>query len=212
MIGAQYQQITMRVDSLQLRERVLLLIVSIVMLYFLADSMGFQPIFKNQQLLLQDINDQGIQLEILRARSTQLYREPTDEQSIPIVELQQELTSFGNKLQLRLDSMLSPDKATSILEQVMTHEDGLTLNAVNTRLTSLTSIEADTGKSIVFEDINRYEIELQLEGGYLETLYYLRALEALPWRFFWTGITYVTTEYPKASVDLEIYTFGQPGI
>lgn len=211
MIGAQYQQLAIRVDALQLRERVLLLIVSIVLLFFLVDSIGYQPLFKQQQLLLQDIKDQELKLEVLRARSSQFYDESTNEPTIPLAKLQQELGSFEPKLQLRLDGMLAPEKAASILEQVMTQEEGLTLNAVNTSLTPLTSIEADTGKSVEIDGINRYELELQLEGSYLETLKYLRALEALPWHFFWSGITFAITEYPKASVNLEIYTLGQPG-
>jgi len=91
----------------------------------------------------------------------------------------------------------------------MNHEEGLTLNAVNTRMTPQTSIDADTRYSLATNNINRYELELQLEGGYLETLNYLRALEALPWKFFWAGITFATTEHPKGNVELEIYTLGQ---
>ncbi len=209
MIAVRYKQLATRVDALQLRERVLLLIGSIVLLFFLVDSIGFQPAIKEQQLLLQEIKDQELQLDVLRARFSLFYKEPIEEQPNPLAMLHRELGSFGQKLQLRLDSMLSPDKATSILEQVMTHEEGLTLNAINTRITPQTSIDADAGRSLAANDINRYELELQLEGGYLETLHYLRALEDSPWKFFWTGITFATTEHPKGNVELEIYTLGQ---
>lgn len=211
MIGAHYQNIVIRVDALQLRERVLLLIVSVVVLFFLADSMGFQPIYKKNQLLLHEVREREIQLDILRARSSQYFREPVSERSNPLDELQRELRGFGKKLQTRLDGMLSPDNATSILEQVMTHKEGLTLNAVNTRQTPLSSLDEGTGRSVVIDELSRYELDLKLEGGYLETLHYLRALEALPWKFFWTGITFAITEYPKAQIDLEIYTLGQQG-
>lgn len=211
MIGAHYQKIVIRVDALQLRERVLLLIVSVVVLFFLADSMGFQPIYKKNQLLLHEVREREIQLDILRARSSQYFREPVSERSNPLDELQRELRGFGKKLQTRLDGMLSPDNATSILEQVMTHKEGLTLNAVNTRQTPLSSLDEGTGRSVVIDELSRYELDLKLEGGYLETLHYLRALEALPWKFFWTGITFAITEYPKAQIDLEIYTLGQQG-
>ena len=211
MIGTQYQALAVRVDALQLRERLMLLIVSIVFLFFLVDSMGFQPVYKKQQLLLEDIKELELQLKVLHARSTQLYDDHTSERSIPLENLQQQLSNFGQKLRLRLDTMLPPDTATSVLEQVMTHEEGLTLNAVNTRQAPLTTIETGTGKEVVIDDISRHELELQLEGGYLETLYYLRALEALPYKFIWTSISFATTEHPNAIVDLEIYTLGQVG-
>ena len=212
MISAKYQQLATRVDALQLRERMLLLLVSIVLLFFLVDSIGLRPLFKQHQLLLQDIKDQGLQIEVLRARSNLINDTAGSEPLMPLAKLQRELNSIGPKLKYKLDGMLAPDKATSILEQVISHEEGLTLNVVNTRLTPLTSIEADSIRSAEFDGINRYELELQLEGGYLETLNYLRALEALPWNFFWSNITFAITDYPKASVNLEIYTLGQPGI
>ncbi|NND89232.1 MAG: hypothetical protein HKN42_00110 [Granulosicoccus sp.] len=210
MIGAQYQHIALRVDALQLRERVMLLIVCVVLMVFLVDSMGFQPVFKKQESVLKDIQEKEHMLEVLRAKSSQLYSESTDEQSTPLVNLRKELSTFGQKLQFRLDSLLSPDKATSILQQVLTHENGLTLKAVNTRLAPLADTVQDGENSAAIDNINRYELELQLEGGYLDTLHYLRALEALPWKFFWSDITYATTQYPLANVDLEIYTLGQP--
>lgn len=209
MIAAQYQKLAILVDALELRERVLLLIGSIVLLFFLVDRIGFQPAIQKQQLLLQGIKDQELQLDVLRAQFSQFYEEPVEEQPNTLALLHTELGSSNQNLQLQLDRMLSPDKATSILEQVMSHEEGLTLNAVNTRMTPLTSIDADTRYSQATNKINRYELELQLEGGYLETLDYLRALEALPWKFFWTGINFATTEHPKGNVELEIYTLGQ---
>jgi len=58
MIAARYQKLAILVDALQLRERVLLLIGSIVLLFFLVDKIGFQPAIQKQQLLLQGIKDQ----------------------------------------------------------------------------------------------------------------------------------------------------------
>lgn len=211
MIIAKYKTLAIRVDALQLRERLMLLIGIILLLFFMVDIMGFQPIYKQQKLLLQDIQGQETRLEVLRARSTLLYDDNSSEQPKPLEILQRELNSFSDELQLRLDSMLPPAAASNVLDQVMANEEGLTLNAVNTRQTPLTSIDSDTGRTVVVDDISRYELELKLEGGYLETLQYLRALEALPWKFIWTGISFTTTEYPNANVELEIYTLGQLG-
>lgn len=209
MIVEQYQKLALRVDALQLRERLMVLVVSIVFLVFLADSLGFQPVFKQQQLLMQNIKEHELQLDLLRAQSSQLYENSALTKPAPVAELEQRLSGFGSKLQSRLDSMLSPDQATGILEQVITSEQGLVLNAVNATQTPLISLDDEAGGKGSIGDINSYEYELKLEGGYLETLSYLRALEALPWKFFWTGISFVVTEYPNASVDLELYTLGQ---
>jgi MSHA biogenesis protein MshJ len=54
-------------------------------------------------------------------------------------------------------------------------------------------------------------LQLHLEGSYLATLRYLRALEALPWEFFWDGLHFEVIEYPTARVRLDIHTLGLTG-
>jgi MSHA biogenesis protein MshJ len=51
-------------------------------------------------------------------------------------------------------------------------------------------------------------MQLQLEGSYLATLRYLRALEDLPWKFFWEGVEYEVIEHPTARITLDLYTLG----
>jgi MSHA biogenesis protein MshJ len=209
MIGAHYQQIAIRIESLQLRERLMLLIVSVVFLFFIVDSVALQPVFKRQQLLLEDIEAQEKQLDVLRARSSHIRFESAAEPAEPLQRLRNEISGFGYKLQTRLDEMLAPDKAASILEQVLTHGDSLNLGSVNTKYTPLTSVSEDNEQNVEIDDIRRYEMELQLQGSYLQTLNFLRSLESLPWKFFWSGIDFVVTEYPEAHVSINLYTLGR---
>jgi len=211
MIASQYLKLVKKVDALVLRERVLVLIAGIVVVFFVTDSLAFQPIYQKQQVLLQGIQDQEVQLEILRVQSNQLREDNTLEQSSPLTQLQQELGDSRQELESRLNAMLSPDKAASVLEQILLKEKGLALNRVNTKQATLTSIDEASGDIVVIDDIKRYELKLQLEGGYLETLRYLQALEALQWKFFWERISFSVTDHPIASIDVEIYTLGSAG-
>ncbi len=208
MITARYQQLATRIDALQLRERVLLLTACLVVLFFLVDSFAFQPIFTRQQQLRLNITDQEQQLEVLRTR-TGLLGYGVNNQPVTMPDrLQAQFDGLGAELQARLGGMLAPDQAASILEQVLAPEAGLALHEVNARSEPLTVTDTETGESVAVAGIGRYELELQLEGGYLATLNYLRALEALPWNFFWKGVAFEVTEYPKARVTLDIYTLG----
>jgi len=208
LIAARYRQLAARVDALQLRERVLLLAACLVVLFFLIDSFGLQPVFRQQQQLQQEISGQETQLGVLRTRTGLLGVGHGGDPATMRARLQAELDSLETQLQARLGGMLAPDQAASILEQVLAQEAGLTLHAVNAGSEPLTATETATGKSVAVAGIGRYELELQLEGGYLATLGYLRALETLPWNFFWKGVTFEITEYPKAQVTLDIYTLG----
>lgn len=212
MIKEQFNQVVTRVNALQLRERLLLLVCSIVFIYFLADSVGFQPVLEEQQVLLDEIKSKEHQFEILLARSYQLDGEVNDDPAVALDELRLEFNSVVHRLQAKLENMLSPDKAADILEQVMAYEDGLRLEEISTRQVSMVSDGVERVGEGLYSDIKRYELQLQLEGGYLQTLRYLRALEALPWKFFWTDVDFSITDHPVARVDLEVYTLGLSGI
>lgn len=209
MISRGYRRLSERIDALQVRERVLLLVAAVALVYFLVDSLGFQPLLREHRSLLQEIEEQGLRLDVLRVRSSHALGEPSDDESPSLDTLQRELSLFGERLQSRLAGMLSPDRAASVLGQVMTGEDGLVLNAVSARRVPFASVREGDGERVVLGDVDRYELELQLEGGYLETLDYLRALEALPWKVFWESVTFAMIEYPRASVSLDIYTLGR---
>jgi MSHA biogenesis protein MshJ len=208
LIGAQYKKLASRVDALQIRERVLLLVACLAVLFFLVDTFGFQPVVMRQQQARQDITDQELKLELLRSRSGLLGGTAGSTPSATRAQLRAELDKLAERIKSRLGGMLAPDQAASVLEQVLTQEAGLTLHKVNAWSEPMTATEAGTGASVAVSGIGRYELELQLEGSYLATLGYLRALEGLPWNFFWKGVEFEITEYPKARVTLQIYTLG----
>ena len=211
MIIARYQQLATRVDALLLRERVLLLIACLVVLFFLVDSLGYQPVFKQQQQLQQSISEQEMRLGELRTRTSLLGGAGHDDPAAARTHLRMELDTLGAQLRARLGGMLAPEQAASILEQVLARQAGLTLHEVNAWTEPLTTTESGTGDRVAIAGIDRYILELQLEGGYLATLEYLRALEALPWNFFWKDVAFEITEYPKARVTLDIYTLELQG-
>ncbi len=62
--------------------------------------------------------------------------------------------------------------------------------------------------SAPLQGIYRHSLKIQFEGSYLETLSYLRKLEALNWSFRWDQIEITMQEYPVAHVTLMIHTIS----
>ncbi len=208
MIIAQYQKLSARVDALQLRERILLLIASLIIAFFLVDSFGLQPVFKELQSLQRNISEQEHQMEVLLSRSSLLTQEPDITSKTDTLQTLAELATLGSRLHNRIDNMLSPDLAARVLEQVLNRDGSLMLHEVSANRTPMTITEESTGEIASIPGLFRYELELELEGSYMATLKYLRALEALPWNFFWKGVNYKVTDFPNALVTLDIYTLG----
>lgn len=52
----------------------------------------------------------------------------------------------------------------------------------------------------------RHGIRIRFAGSYLATLQYLRALEALPWGFFWDRVELQTQDFPRVEASIVVYT------
>lgn len=208
----QLKQLATRIDTLQLRERALLLLAGIAIVFVLVDTFGLQSSYRQQQQSRQEIEDLELQLATLSARS-QLLANPQGNASAQDsaqerTRLQGEIAELEERLQGQLGVLLQPEQAARVLEQVLGPDQELKLtrmDAVGRQLN--TTAQQDNGDTSG-AGIGRYELRLQLEGSYLATLRYLRALEALPWKFFWEELDFEVLEHPVAQVTLDIYTLG----
>ena len=68
------------------------------------------------------------------------------------------------------------------------------------------SVAADTSSG---SGLYRHGVELVLEGSYADLLGYLRAVEALPQRVLWGGISLKVEQYPRATLTLRVFTLSR---
>jgi MSHA biogenesis protein MshJ len=202
---ANWQVIEARIDSMQPRERILLLLATLVLLFFLADSLAFQPVFTQQKQARQLIADRAQQLELLRTRSGLL---PGVDGAQAAKDLQVHLSEVDQRGRQWFSRLLAPNQALQILEQVLAHQPGMVLRQATASKDTLDETADDDGSPDRTPVITRHQFELQLEGNYPATRDYLHALEALPWKFFWDDIRYDVTSYPQARITLNIHTLG----
>ena len=203
-----FLEIIGRVDSMQLRERAMLLGAGVLVLFLLIDTFGLQPGFKDQENKKSDIIELEHKLHVLRERSGLLSGQTEKDLSSLRDQLQTNVTGLESRLHRELGGMLAPDQAMYVLEQVLTQEKDLKLLEVDAISKPLSKMELAEDNTDAATGIGRYGLRLLLEGSYLSTLRYLMALEALPWKFFWEGVDFEVIEYPNARVRLDIYTLG----
>lgn len=118
------------------------------------------------------------------------------------------LLAESQALSLRLsnvvDSLVTPSGMAELLEQVLDKTHKLTL----TSLTSLPS-EPITYDGAA-ENIGYYihPVKIQLTGNYFDILTYLAKLEEMKVKYYWRSFNYQVVEYPKAQLQLVVYTLG----
>jgi len=200
--------LTSRIDSMQLRERALLLLAGTALVFLLVDMLGLQPVLRQQEQGKQAISDWKLQLDVLRERSRMLSSDSSGVSLQRRNQLQTQLSDLESRLQNQLGALLEPEQAIEVLRQVLAQEQDLTLYKVNAVSKPLSDLKQEGADTLPAAGIGRYELRLELQGSYLGTLRYLRALEALPWKFFWEEVNFEIMEYPDARVTLDIYTLG----
>ncbi|GMQ88469.1 MAG: hypothetical protein BMS9Abin08_1717 [Gammaproteobacteria bacterium] len=209
-LTAQLQQWVERIDALELRERILLLAAGIVVLYLLMDSLGLQPILKAQQVSGQRISDLETKLGAMRQQADLFNyksgQEPLAERQKNRDSLAAELAGLDDRIVGQLGALVEPAQAAEMLEQVLTGHRGLKLKSLQANSEPLTDL--DIGEQQSNGGLGRYQIEMVVEGGYLDLLRYLQELEAMPWKFFWQEVDFQTADYPRAETRLQLYTLG----
>lgn len=198
-----------RIDALELRERVLLLAATVAILFLSVDSAGFQPTLKAQQVAEERISEMEMKLGALRQQAM-LLSYKTDEDVLAARyssrdTLAEELAALDARIVDQLGALVEPAQAAELLEQVLTRHRGLKITSLRASAEPLDQLAGNTEQA---GKLGRYQLDLVLEGGYLDLMRYLEALESMPWKFFWQTVDFRVNEYPRAVSRLQLYTLG----
>jgi MSHA biogenesis protein MshJ len=196
-----------RIDALSLRERGILLVVALMVLYAISDRLLFAPALLQLQQRGTEITELQTKLGALQARAA-LFGEnghdPLAQRGARIAELEAVLDEQNRHFEAQLGRLVQPQQAAPLLRDILRQQPGLSLLALDTAPGAPLLGNSERGARIV-----RYDVDLRVEGGYLAALDYLRRLEQLPWSLFWDSFELHVQEHPKGDIRLAVYTLGQ---
>ena len=96
-----------------------------------------------------------------------------------------------------------------MLEAVLTQKTDLKLIRIqNIPTQPLLQDENIEAGDIADAGVYRHGMQIEFSGSYLSTLEYLKALEALPWDFYWEGLSLEVEKYPQSRVIITMHTLS----
>jgi MSHA biogenesis protein MshJ len=201
-----------RIDTLALRERVLLMSATVAVLFLLMDGVGFEPTLAAQRATGQNISQLSGRLETLE-RDARRLNKAGQETSIESLRdrrdtLRGERDELDNHIRGRLGALVEPAQAAQVLEQLVDAHTGLELIALSASTEPLGDSPAKAPDGAA--ELARYQVEMVVKGDYLAVLDYLKNVERMPWKFFWQQVGFRSTGYPDGETRLQLYTLG-PG-
>lgn len=223
------QQSLAKFDNLSIRERALVAGASLVALIMIWTLAVFDPMTKKRTYLNSEIS--AAQDAIANAVQGMTDLETSDPTSIALAKekkLQAQLKDVNEQLASRSGGLIEPERMVQVIHDVLSKQHGVRLISLqNKAMTSLIqpatvkegsttapvdestpATEGSTESASVESGPYVHPVELIVEGQYLDVLDYLRALEALPWRFNWKVLELNTTTYPLNRVRIELSTLS----
>ncbi|MEJ2686104.1 MAG: hypothetical protein P8124_02650 [Gammaproteobacteria bacterium] len=206
-----------RIDALSLRERALLLVAAIAVLFGLMNTLLLAPLARAEHDRTQQIRH--IQSQIAaqgrqaRLFATHRHSDHAGPRQRKLALLKDRLAAVDRRLQRRLGTLIRPSQAPAVLKTLLRREQGLRLVSLEAhRAPPLPTPGKSSGSHpgrLTDAGIARYTFTLHFKGSYLATLGYLQALEKLPWQLFWQRIDLQADGRREARVTLKVYTLGQ---
>jgi len=120
-----------------------------------------------------------------------------------LAELEHKLKQAEREIEALAGNIISPDQMTRFFKQLLAQNPSIHILSVENRPPVPLSEEGDIASPLL-----KYEVMLQLQGGYRDLVRYLKNLEALPWKVFWSTAELVTHEDAPPTLILEIYTLS----
>jgi MSHA biogenesis protein MshJ len=193
-------------DRRSLRERVLAIAALLGSLIVTFDLLFMSRLDARRRELSQELttlrSDMDTASKVALAASA---ADPIAIQTKRAAELKAQLATTDAKLASQAAGMIAPQRMMQVLHEVLARQHGVTLVS----LRYLHAAPLPDAHSAVPAGVARpylHTVEITVQGSYLDVLGYLRALEALPWRFYWRRLELTTTRYPMNQVRLELGT------
>ncbi|RRQ22007.1 type II secretion system protein GspM [Thiohalobacter thiocyanaticus] len=200
-----------RIDALSLRERAILLLTSGLILGYVLYLLLIRPAWQGLQQGQVELEALQTRLTALEIRSRDLdsgRTSPERERRERIATLEQQLETRQARLQQRLGRVLAPRQAAQLLQSILEQTGGLRLRQLHSHSGS-SLFNNDQAAAQAGPSVGRYNLTLEMEGGYNATRRFLQQVEQLPWTLFWDSLEYEVREHPNAMITLNLYTLGQ---
>jgi MSHA biogenesis protein MshJ len=213
------QRVAERIDALSLRERALMFVGMLAVLFVLASNVAFSSLFAERTRLDRELTVKRDQTRALQAEIEKIAaergRDPNEANRKRLTELKVQLREREGALSAVLHGVVSPREMARLIEQALARNRALTVVAIeNLAPVPLTGDGAEAAPAgappaaPASGGMYKHGLRIELTGRYPDILRYLHALETLPWKVFWGEIRLEAQTYPVSRVTLVLYTLS----
>jgi MSHA biogenesis protein MshJ len=207
----QFKGLADRIDAMSLRERALIFITVLVAVYLVAVNLLFGPTNTEKDLIEARVNQlreetqkMDVQIQSMLAGGA---HDADAAKRQKIASLQTNLKQMDASLTQVTSGLVPPKEMTRLIEQMLLKNRGLQVLKMES-LPAAPLLEGSGDAAPSGTMVYKHGMRIELKGGYLDILRYLKSLEGLQWKVFWGQVTLKTDKYPDSDLTLLIYTLS----
>lgn len=208
-----WQNYRSRYDALTLRERVLIFLGVLALLYQLFDMVilggQVESLLKQQRALAEQQQASTQLLTEINAVTQKLRNNPNKALRQRVERARQQLMGARSQLDEMSAELVAPSDMANLLEQMLLRQGGLQLQLLQTlESRQVNAAKQKNNQGQTEQPVYAHGFAVEFTGGYLQTLEYLEALHALPWRFYWDSVELDVEVHPLSRVRLQLHTLS----
>jgi len=200
-------------DALNEGERISVILLSVVAIIIIFVELIISPLNQkydvtNKQIVSLTTQTQQFenQITVLKAKKN---RDPDFQEKQKIKLLDEQITNLNGQLKEKMHGLIEPKQMAKVLEVVLAQNTDLKLQRVQSLgAEPLSPIKTKEGEASQALGIYRHGLQIEFKGSYLSTLKYLKALDELPWDFYWDVLELNVDEYPVSSIVITVHTLS----
>lgn len=209
-MAKRWQLMLDRYNALSLRERALVLLAALGMVYLLWNTAVGKPLMdarKNLEQQKQALTQSSSQMALEEAGHLQAAAgDPEEVLRRERDHLKAQLQTLDAELAELSLGLVSAHQLASVLEQVLQRAENLQLRRLQTL--PVEPLNLSTTGNGEQADVYKHSVLIAVKGSYFNVLDYLKTLESLGWRFYWEELRFQQEQYPDGVYELRVFTLS----
>jgi len=215
------KQLMEKIDARVIRERVLIFITLLAVIFLLWDFLLQGRIDSERKALEVETQKVTAEQTTLEARIAELTlaltSDPAIIKSTEITDLNRRIVEAEALLSGLSQGLISANQLPEALEDVLQKTSSVNVLQVRTLPASELHLEKKeppapaTDVAVVDEGgtgVYKHAVLIRVSGNYLQVLQLMKEIESLRWKFYWESLDYRVTRYPEATIDIRVFTLS----
>lgn len=213
---AGYKQIAERIDALSLRERAMVFVGVLGLLFALVNTTVFPGLQAEEKRLRNELAATQQQTATMQAFIHEAAgRHGSDPNAAARARIQSLKQLLGD--QASVSAVVAPSEMAKLVKAVLVQHGTVSLvrlqnlpaEPFGNSNTPETAVAKPVAVSVVpVATLYRHGVKVEVQGGYADLVSYLQALERLPWRVMWGEVQLTVEKHPTSRLTLTLYTLS----